>query len=61
MKFCNQEVLKRIDEYIYENKERVLEDLLTLVRIPSVQEKAKKGNAFWRILCKNTGRDHRHV
>lgn len=31
MNFCNQETFEKIDNYIFENKERILEDLLALV------------------------------
>lgn len=40
MKFCNKEVFDKIDAYIYANRDRIIEDLMTLVRIPSVQGEA---------------------
>ena len=46
MKFCNQENLAKIDAYIQKNKERILDDLFTLIRIPSVQGEAKPGAPF---------------
>lgn len=46
MKFCNREVFDKIDEYLFQNKERILADLLTLIRIPSVQGEAICGMPY---------------
>ncbi len=46
MKFCKQEIFDKIDTYIAENKERILKDLLDLIRIPSVQGEPKQGMPF---------------
>lgn len=46
MKILNQEILRKIDAFIENNKEEILNDLLTLVRIPSVQGEASLGAPF---------------
>ena len=64
MRVCNQELFDQIDDYIQANKERMIEDLLTLVRIPSVQGEAKPGAPFGdecaRMLVETTAMYERH-
>lgn len=64
MRVCNQELFNKIDAYIQANKERILEDLLTLVRIPSVKGEAKPGAPFGdecaRMLVETTAMYERH-
>ncbi len=50
MKYCNAEVLNKIDKYIELHKEDILNDLLELVRIPSVRGEAKP-DAPYGIEC----------
>ena len=64
MRVCNQELFDKIDAYIQANKEGILEDLLTLVQIPSVQGEAKPGAPFGdecaRMLVETTAMYERH-
>ena len=46
MKFCNEENIKKIDKYLEENKENIVNELMALVKIPSVQGKPLDGMPF---------------
>lgn len=46
MKFCNKEVFDKIDAYIYANKDRILEDLVTMIRVPSVKGEPSEGAPY---------------
>lgn len=46
MKVVNNDILNKIENYIEENKELIINDLLSLVRIPSVQSEATIGAPF---------------
>ena len=46
MKFCNDEIIKKIENYINEHKNEILNDLMDIVRIPSVRSEAKDGMPF---------------
>ncbi len=46
MKYCNEEIIKRIDEYINTHKNKIIEDLLELVKIPSVKGESKQDAPF---------------
>lgn len=46
MKILNQEILRKIDTFIENNKEEILNDLLALVRIPSLHTEALPGAPF---------------
>lgn len=46
MKTLNQDILNRIDKFIEENKENCLNELMELVRVPSVQGPAEAGAPF---------------
>ena len=46
MNFCNKEVTERIDNFITENKEQIVEELMELVRIPSVREEGSDDAPF---------------
>ena len=51
MKIVNDYILKQVDKYIEENKEGIIQDLLNLVRIPSVQS-ASEDNAPYGKACR---------
>lgn len=46
MKIVNRQILEKIDNYIEENKDAIINDLMALVRIPSVQSKALPSAPF---------------
>ena len=46
MKILNDTILNQIDNYIEENKGAILDDLMSLVRIPSVKSEALPGAPF---------------
>ncbi len=46
MKYCSEEMIKKIDEYINMYKNKIVEDLLELVKIPSVNVKPKPQAPF---------------
>lgn len=46
MKFCNEENIKKIDKYLEKNKESIVNELMELVKIPSVQGEALEGMPF---------------
>ena len=50
MNFCNKEVTERIDNFITENKHQIIEELIQLVRIPSVSE---NGMEDMKAFCEN--------
>ena len=46
MNFCKYENYIKIDEYISENKDAIINDLMELVRVPSVQGKGAAGMPY---------------
>ena len=46
MQVVNSEIINKIDKYIQENKQNILEDLMTLVRVPSVRGEATSDSPF---------------
>lgn len=46
MKIVNQDILSKIDKFIEKNKENCLNELMDLVRVPSVQGPAEDGARF---------------
>ncbi len=46
MKFCNEENIKKIESFLEENKENIINELMALVKIPSVQGEALEGMPF---------------
>ncbi|MBQ6998337.1 MAG: Sapep family Mn(2+)-dependent dipeptidase [Clostridia bacterium] len=46
MKYCDDVIIKKIDEYISLNKNKIVDDLLELVRVPSVKGEAKPDAPF---------------
>ena len=46
MKFCNSEIVKKVEDYINTHKDEIISDLLDLVRIPSVRSEAKENMPF---------------
>lgn len=46
MNFCNEENIKKIDKYLEDNKENIINELMELVKIPSVQGEASEGMPF---------------
>lgn len=46
MRYCNDDVLNKIDEYINTHRDEIIEDLLNLVRIPSVKGESKPDAPF---------------
>lgn len=46
MKIVNQEIISKIDKFISDNKENCLNELMDLVRVPSVHGEAKDGAPF---------------
>lgn len=46
MNFCKYENYIKIDEYISENKDAIISDLIELVRVPSVQGKSAAGMPY---------------
>lgn len=46
MKYCNDEIIKKIDEYIDTHKNKIVEDLLEIVKIPSVNAEPKPQSPF---------------
>lgn len=52
MKFCCEENIGRIEDYINKNREQILSDLLTLVKIPSVKADALPGKPYGEACAK---------
>ena len=46
MNFCNEENIKKIDKYLEDNKDNIVNELMELVKIPSVQGEASEGMPF---------------
>lgn len=46
MKYCNDKILNKMDEYIDAHKDEIIDDLFQLVRIPSVKSEAKPDAPF---------------
>ncbi len=46
MKYCNDEILNKMDEYIAAHKDKIINDLFRLIRIPSVKGEAKNDAPF---------------
>ncbi len=46
MKLCNDEFIKKLDNYIDNHKNEIVEDLIKLVKIPSVKSEAKPDAPF---------------
>lgn len=39
---------KQLEEYFAAHRDEMIEDICTLIRIPSDRQEAKRRNAFWR-------------
>lgn len=46
MKYCNDKILSQIDDYINTHKDEIIEDLIDIVRVPSVVSEPEPGAPF---------------
>lgn len=46
MKYCTEEIIKKIGNYLDDHKKEITDDLMHLMRVPSVRSEAKPGKPF---------------